>query len=141
MPYSIEHLLHINAPINKVFKAISEVENIKQWYTTVVEENADKTKTFKWGEMFLIVKCIEVENEEVRWEFIDSSMPINSLHMSYKLSENEGKTRLKLTYGKFSEKSDFFANQNFSSAKYLESLRQFCQYGKGEAFGSERYRS
>ena len=103
MPYSIEHLLHINAPINKVFKALSEVENIKQWYTTAVEENADKTKTFKWGEMFLIVKCIEVENEEVRWEFIDSSMPINSLHMSYKLSENEGKTRLKLSYGNFSE--------------------------------------
>ena len=56
MSYSIEHLLHINAPINKVFKALSEVENIKQWYTTVVEENTDKTKTFKWGEMFLIVK-------------------------------------------------------------------------------------
>ena len=90
MSYSIEHLLHINAPINKVFKAISEVENIKQWYTTVAEENTDKTKTFKWGEMFLIVKCIEIENEEVRWEFIDSSMPINSLHMSYKLIENEG---------------------------------------------------
>ena len=141
MSYSIEHLLHINAPINEVFKALSEVENIKQWYTTVVEENADKTKTFKWGEMFLIVKCIEVENEEVRWEFIDSSMPINSLHMSYKLSENEGKTRVRYSYEGFSEMDDSYSNMNFSSAKYLESLRQYCQNGLGEAFGSLNYRS
>jgi hypothetical protein len=106
-----------------------------------VEENPDKTKTFKWGEMFLLTKCSEIENEKITWEFIDSSMPIKSLYMSYELSENEGKTRVRFTYGDFDEKSDFFANQNFSSAKYLESLRQFCQTGIGEAFGSENYRS
>ena len=55
--------------------------------------------------------------------------------------KNEGKTRVRFTYGNFSEKSDFYANQNFSSAKYLESLRQFCQTGNGEAFGSGSYRS
>jgi hypothetical protein len=36
---------------------------------------------------------------------------------------------------------DSYANMNFSSGKYLESLRQFCQTGIGEAFGSDRYRS
>ena len=43
----IEHLLHINTPLKKVYEAIKEVENIKQWYTTDVMENSDKTKTFK----------------------------------------------------------------------------------------------
>ena len=139
--YLIEHLLHINAPLNKVYKAIKEVENIKQWYTTDVVDNSDKTKTFKWGEMFLIVKCNEIENEKITWEFLESSMPIESLNMTYELSENEGKTRVRFTYGTFTKKSDFYANQNFSSAKYLESLRQFCQTGNGEAFGSDSYRS
>ena len=91
--------------------------------------------------MFLIAKYNEIENEKITWEFIESSMPIESLFMTYELSENEGKTRLRFTYGSFSEKSDFYANQNFSSAKYLESLRQFCQTGNGEAFGSDSYRS
>ena len=141
MQYSIEHLLHINASINKVYEAIKKVENLRQWYTTNVKENPDMTKIFKWGEMFLLTKCIEVENEKIKWEFIDSNMPIKSLYMSYELTEHEGKTRVKFTYGDFDEKSDFFANQNFSSAKYLESLRQFCQTGKGEAFGSDSYRS
>ena len=141
MEHTINHLMHINAPISKVFKAISEANNIKQWYTTDVVENGDKTKTFKWGEMFLILKCTEIENEKITWEFLESSMPIESLYMTYELSENEGKTRVKFSYGNFSEKSDFYANQNFSSAKYLESLRQFCQTGNGEAFGSDSYRS
>ena len=139
--HQIEHLLHINAPLIKVYKAIKELENIKQWYTTDVVDNLDKTKTFKWGEMFLIAKCNEIENEKITWEFIESSIPIESLFMTYELSENEGKTRVRFTYGNFSEKSDFYANQNFSSAKYLESLRQFCQTGNGEAFGSGSYRS
>ena len=91
--------------------------------------------------MSLIVKFEETLNKKITWEFIESSMPIESLQMTYELSENEGKTRVKLTYGNFDEKSDFYANQNFSTAKYLESLRQFCQTGKGEAFGSELYRS
>ena len=141
MQYSIEHLLHINAPVNKVYDAINNVENLRQWYTTDIDEHSDKTKTLKWGEMFLLIKCTEIENEKIKWEFIDSSMPIISLFMSYELRENEGKTRVKFTYGDFDEKADFFANQNFSSAKYLESLRQFCQTGIGEAFGSDKYRS
>ena len=91
--------------------------------------------------MFLIAKCNEIQNEKITWEIIESSMPIESLFMTYELSENEDKTRVRFTFGDFSEKSDFYANQNFSSAKYLESLRQFCQTGNGEAFGSDSYRS
>ena len=139
--HQIEHLLHINAPLNKVYEAIKDVEKIKKWYTTDIVDNLDNTKTFKWGEMFLIAKCNEIENEKITWEFIESSMPIESLFMTYELSEKEGKTRVRFTYGNFSENSDFYANQNFSSAKYLESLRQFCQTGNGEAFGSGSYRS
>ena len=139
--HQIEHLLHINAPLNKVYEAIKDVENIKHWYTTDIVDNLDNTKTFKWGEMFLIAKCKEIQNEKITWEFLESSMPVESLFMTYELSENEGKTRVRFTYGNFSEKSDFYANQNFSSAKYLESLRQFCQTGNGEAFGSGSYRS
>ena len=61
--------------------------------------------------------------------------------MKYDLDENDGKTRVRYTYEGFKDIDDSFANMNYSSAKYLESLRQFCQKGIGEAFGSENYRS
>ena len=57
--------------------------------------------------------------------------------MKYELDENDGKTRVRYSYNGFSEMDDSYANMNFSSAKYLESLRQFCQKGVGEAFGSK----
>ena len=44
--------------------------------------------------------------------------------MSYELSENEGKTRVRFTYGDIDEKSG-----------------SFFQTGTGEAFGYETYRS
>ena len=141
MEHTIDHLLHINAPISEVFNAITKADNLSQWYTTDIEDNADQTLTMKWGEMFLKIKCTIIENKKITWDFLESSMPITSMYMTYELSENEGETRVKLTFGDFLEKSDFYANQNFSTAKYLESLRQFCQTGKGEAFGSELYRS
>ena len=61
--------------------------------------------------------------------------------MKYELDENDGKTRVRFTYEGFDVMDDSYANMNYSSAKYLESLRQYCQTGKGEAFGSPSYRS
>ena len=61
--------------------------------------------------------------------------------MKYDLEENGEKTRVRYSYEGFSEMDDAYANMNYSSGKYLESLRQFCQTGVGEAFGSANYRS
>ena len=61
--------------------------------------------------------------------------------MKYDLDENNGKTRVRYSYEGFEEMDDAYANMNYSSGKYLESLRQFWQTGIGEAFGSETYRA
>ncbi|MGB0376041.1 MAG: hypothetical protein ACPGC5_02455 [Flavobacteriaceae bacterium] len=56
------------------------------------------------------------------------------------LDKNNGKTRVRYTYEGFEEMDDSYTHMSFSSGKYLESLRQCCQIGKGEAFGSANYR-
>ena len=33
---SIKHLFHINAPIEKVFKALSDANDLSEWYTSIV---------------------------------------------------------------------------------------------------------
>ena len=52
-----------------------------------------------------------------------------------------GKQSIRYSYEGFEEMDDAYANMNYSSGKYLESLRQFCQTGIGEAFGSGTYRA
>ena len=82
-----------------------------------------------------------IQNESVYLEIVESEFGNVGHIMKYDLDENDGKTRVRYTYEGFDEMDDSYANMNYSSAKYLESLRQYCQTGKGEAFGSSSYRA
>ena len=141
----IKLLMHINSPKEMVFKALTETNELSKWYTTIVKGD------FKSGEIitFEFVNFAEfkfkvislTQNESVYLEIVESKFDNVGHVMKYELDENDGKTRVRYTYEGFSEMDDSYSNMNYSSAKYLESLRQYCQTGKGEAFGSSNYRS
>ena len=144
MSYTIHHLLHINAPIEKVFTALTNIEELKVWYTTEVEGSSDLNKIikFKFGSIDFHTKVIElINNEKIVMECVDTSLPVIGQRISYELDQNEEKTRVRFSQNGFIELDDFYANMNFSASKYLESLRQYCQNGSSEAFGSKGYRS
>jgi len=138
--------MHINSPKEKVFKALTNSNELSKWYTTVVKGE------FKLNEIinFEFVNFAEfkfkvialTQNESVHLKVVESTFDNLLGHiMKYDLDENNGKTRVRFTHDGFEEMDDFYANMNYSSAKYLESLRQYCQTGKGEAFGSSSYRA
>ena len=141
----IKHLMHISAPVEEVFSALSDIKKLSQWYTTNVKGKFEKDEiitfefvnfaVFKFKVVALIFnKSVHIECVESEWENIGHVM-------KYDLEENGEKTRVRYSYNGFSEMDDAYANMNYSSGKYLESLRQFCQTGSGEAFGSANYRS
>lgn len=141
----IKLLLHINSPKEKVFKALTESSELSKWYTTIVNGifNLNEIITVEFVNFaefkFKVVEL--VPNESIHLEIVESEFDNTGHLMKYDLDENDGKTRVRYTYEGFSEMDDSYANMNYSSAKYLESLRQYCQVGKGEAFGSSSYRS
>ena len=66
---------------------------------------------------------------------------IGSAHvLTFQLSESAGKTLVRFEHAGWKNANDFFAGCTFTWGRYMESLRQYCQTGKGEAFGSEGYR-
>lgn len=141
----IKHLLHINAAIDKVFNALSSSESMSEWYTTGVNGKFEQGETISFEFVNFATfkfKIIAMEsNELIHFECVESEWPNIGHIMKYELEENDGKTRVRYTYEGFSEMDDAYSNMNYSSGKYLESLRQYCQTGKGEAFGSSNYRS
>lgn len=144
MSHTIHHLLHINAPIDKVFTALSSIEELKLWYTTEVQGSSKLNEIieFKFGGVDFHTKVIElVANEKIVMECIATSLPLVGQKVTYELDQNDEKTRVRFSQDGFDELDDFYANMNFSASKYLESLRQFCQNGNSEAFGSKGYRS
>tara|TARA_E500000178_G_C16873931_1_gene685769 strand:+ start:23 stop:454 length:432 start_codon:yes stop_codon:yes gene_type:complete len=142
--HTIHHLFHINSPIVKVFLALTDVDKLKQWYTTDVKGSSklNETLSMTFGQATFDVKIIErEESKRLVWECIDSSMPFVGQITSFSLDTNDEKTRVRVSISGFEALDDMYANLNFSWAKYLESLRQFCQNGTSEAFGSKGYRS
>lgn len=144
MSHTIHHLLHINSPIDKVFTALTSIEELKLWYTTEVQGSSKLNEIieFKFGGVDFHTKVIElVANEKIVMECVATSLPLVGQKVTYELDQNDEKTRVRFSQDGFDELDDFYANMNFSASKYLESLRQFCQNGNSEAFGSKGYRS
>ena len=144
MSHTIHHLLHINSPIDKVFTALTSIEELKLWYTTEVQGSSKLNEIieFKFGGIDFHTKVIElVANEKIVMECVATSLPLVGQKVTYELDQNDEKTRVRFSQDGFDELDDFYANMNFSASKYLESLRQFCQNGNSEAFGSKGYRS
>ena len=118
---------------------------MSNWYTTIVSGKFEKGSniTFEFVDLAVFkFKIIEIQkNEFVHFQCVESEWDNIGHIMKYDLDENGGKTRLRYTYEGFTEMDDSYSNMNYSSGKYLESLRQYCQNGRGEAFGSSNYRS
>ena len=141
----IKHLMHISAPVEEVFSALSDIKKLSQWYTTNVKGKFEKDEiiTFEFVNfaVFKFKVVVLIPNKSVHIECVESEWENIGHVMKYDLEENGEKTRVRYSYYGFSEMDDAYANMNYSSGKYLESLRQFCQTGLGEAFGSANYRS
>jgi uncharacterized protein YndB with AHSA1/START domain len=140
---SIKHLFHINSPQEKVYKALSTIEGLSNWWTK--QTNGDTRVggiiQFRFGEQGPDMKVKEMRpNESVSWECVAGAEDWIGTTFTFKLDTNEGKTRVRFEQAGWKEADDFYASCSFSWGRYMESLRQFCQTGKGEAFGSEGYR-
>lgn len=144
MSYAIKQLYHINASRDKVFEAISTLNGLSNWWTTQVSGSAElggllqfDFGDFKGPQM----KVIEYDPaNKLVWECTSSEHGWQGNTFTFLLDENDGKTRIRFSHNGWQEQDDFYASCCFSWGRYLESLRQYCQTGRGEAFGSDEYR-
>ena len=144
MDYSIKKLFHIDASKTVVFEAISTIEGLSNWWTVETSGNAElggviqfDFGTFQGPAMKVITQ--ESPNKLV-WECVGSDHGWKGHHFTFELDENDNKTRVRFTHAGWKHQDDFYAHCSFSWGRYMESLRQYCQTGQGEAFGSTGYR-
>jgi uncharacterized protein YndB with AHSA1/START domain len=141
---SIKHLFHINASKEKVFEALTTIKGLSGWWTTKTSGDTKPGSVieFRFGDFGgPDMKVIEVKpNELVKWECVGKNDGWAGHIFTFHLDNNENKTRIRFEQSGWKETGDFYASCNFSWGRYMESLRQLCQTGNGEAFGSEGYR-
>jgi uncharacterized protein YndB with AHSA1/START domain len=138
MSYAIKHLFHIDAPKQKVYEALTTIKGLSNWWTVQTSGDADKDGTiqFRFGDVGPDMKVTEAtSNESVSWECIASPHGWVGNTLNFSLDENEGKTRVRFSHNGWAEENDFYAICSFTWGRYMESLRQYCQAGKGDPFG------
>ena len=144
MTYSIKHLFHINASKEKVLKALTTIEGLANWWTTDTKGRAVLNGVIRFrfaNSGGPDMKVTESKSDEkISWECVESNHGWKGHTFSFLLDENDGKTRVRFSHDGWNEQDDFHAICCFSWGRYMESLRQLCQTGKGEAFGSDGYR-
>src|SRR5689334_17044359 len=137
----IKNLFHINAPAEQVYDAIATIHGLRNRWT--VETNGDAniggTLKFRFGSYGgpdMIVKELE-PNKVVEWNCVNGMEDWVGTELSFKLDINEGKTRVRFAHTNWKNDGDFFAACSFTWGRYMESLRQYCEAGKGKPFGSK----
>ena len=135
---SIDHMFHIDAPIEKVFRAITSIEGLQTWWTTGAsgETQVGGTITFPFADEAMCVMNVHSKenNKTLAWKCVEGPDDWVGTELSFELASVSGKTRVRFTHGGWKQQNDFFANCNFSWGKYLRSLRQLCETGKGAPF-------
>jgi uncharacterized protein YndB with AHSA1/START domain len=141
---SIKHLLLINSPRDKVYKAISTIDGLSNWWTsdTKGDSKPGGEIEFRFGPYPpLILKVSELkDNEIVEWKCESDMMGWKDTKLKFLLDDQDDKTRVRFEHSNWKETDDDFAAVSFTWTRYLSSLKQFCQTGEGEAFGSPGYR-
>src|ERR1041385_6825661 len=95
---AIKHLLHINAPREKVYKAITTIDGLSNWWTkeTTGESKVGGVLEFRFANLgFNKMKVKELnENDSVVWECVDGPPEWIGNTISFKLDDNVTKTRV-----------------------------------------------
>jgi uncharacterized protein YndB with AHSA1/START domain len=140
MTHAIKHLFHIEAKRSDVFKALTTIEGLAGWWTKQTSGDAKPGGViqFRFGDMGPDMKVTDAKTDEsVNWECVASPHGWVGNTISFKLDDNEGKTRVRFSHEGWKEEDDFYAICSFTWGRFMESLRQLLQTGKGGPFALE----
>lgn len=135
----IKNLFHIDVPVEKVYAAVSTIDGLRNWWTQQTNggEKVGDTIQFRFGNYGgpdMLIKELK-PNKLVVWNCTDGMQDWQGTALNFKLDTNEGKARVRFEHANWKTSDDFFAACSFTWGRYMESLRLYCETGKGKPFG------
>lgn len=134
---SVLHTFHIEAPFETVYHSLSSIEGLSNWWTKDTSGNCNigDIITFKFGEFAMHKKVIESKvNEIVEWECLEGNPDWEDTLIKFALSENDNKVKVEFSHIGFNDNYQELPNINFTWGRFLVSLRNLCETGKGDPY-------
>lgn len=127
----------IEAPIEKVYAAITEASGINGWWTTDTDLEAKEGSAARFGfgpqgDMNFTVVELET-NKHVRWDSVSAPPPDwQGTHLTFDLESGENGTKVKFAHKDFATEEGSYAYCTYQWAYFLESLKSYIETGTGK---------
>jgi len=136
----ILHAVDIHAPRSKVFEALTTAKGLAGWWTTkvTVEPGVGGVVHFHFMPgMTPNMKVTQLEQDRlVYWQCVGGHDNWINDTFSFDLSDNGEHTNVMFAQNYAREMPDaVYGMYNFNWGHYLESLKVYCETGKGMPFG------
>lgn len=138
---NIIHRIGIKAPAEQVYKALSTIKNLANWWTEEVEgdERAGGKITFTFrsetgdikGQMAMEVQELNSE-KNIRWRCISGPDEWIATDITFDLSQVDDQTIIIFGHRNWREAVEFTAHCSMKWAVFLLSLREYVETGKGK---------
>ena len=138
----IIHVVSIDAPRNEVFSAITTGQGLSSWWSTRVDASehvGGKVHFTFTGDFHPVMEVTEMkDNWSVAWKCVAGHVPWQDNTFAFFLEDSDGRVRLTFNQEYANELSDVeYGIYNFNWGYYLNSLKQYCETGRGTPFVAE----
>jgi uncharacterized protein YndB with AHSA1/START domain len=138
----ILHVVSIDAEREDVFEAIASAKGLSSWWSTKLEATGNPEEEIRFtfhGDFHPVMKVTKrVENERIEWTCASGHEPWKDNDLSFALEDAGDRTQLTFVQDYARELSDLaYGTYNFNWGYYLNSLKQYCETGRGVPFEAE----
>ena len=131
---TIYQSFQINAPIDRVFKAISTPKGIAIWWSVKSggkpylgeEYSFYFSDEYDWkGSLVQFV-----ENQAIEWEMTSADVDWTGTALRFKLSEGDNVVNVAFEHSGWKEVNDHFKISTYCWAQYMRTLKRYCELGE-----------
>ena len=137
----IIHRIGIRSSANEVYKAISTIDGLANWWTEEVEGNEQVDGKIKFtfrsdtgdikGQMIMQIKELSLQ-KNVRWQCVDGPAEWIGTAITFDLSQQDDQIIIIFGHRNWREAIEFTAHCSMKWAVFLLSLRDYVETGKGK---------
>ena len=137
----IIHRVGIKSPAAQVYKALTSLEGLANWWSEEVEGNTQTGGKIEFrfrskageliGKMVMEVQELNAQ-KDVRWRCIDGPPEWIGTDITFQLSLQDNQTILIFGHRNWREPIEFMAHCSMKWAVFLLSLREYAETGTGK---------
>ena len=137
----IIHRIGIRASAGQVYKALSTIQGLANWWTEEVEgdENIRGRVKFTFrsetgdikGQMVMEIQQLNAQ-QTVRWQCVDGPAEWIGTEITFDLSQQDDQIIIIFGHRNWREEVEFMAHCSMKWAVFLLSLREYVETGKGK---------